>query len=119
MWRGRVAVLDGPRGLEDSPNSFYRNNGDGTFSDDSQAAGLAVGGRGYTMGVASFDYDNDGDVDLFVANDSTPNRLYRNRGDATFEEVGALTGSAYNSDALEGACQTGSRDLTFSAFAIR
>jgi tetratricopeptide (TPR) repeat protein len=50
------------------------------------------------MGVVSFDYDDDGDVDLYTANDSMPNSLYRNRGDGTFEEVGALSGAAYNAD---------------------
>jgi len=53
---------------------------------------------GYSMGVVSFDFDFDGDLDVYVANDSTANRLYRNRGDATFEEVAAWTGCAYNAD---------------------
>ncbi len=50
------------------------------------------------MGVASFDYDNDGAPDIYVANDSTANRLYKNHGDGTFEEVGTWTGSSYNAD---------------------
>jgi hypothetical protein len=106
-WQGSVEVMDGPKGLPESRNTFYLNTGDGIFQEATEASGLAVGGRGYSMGVASFDYDNDGDVDLYVANDSTPNRLYRNRGDATFEEVGTLTGSAYNSDGrLQGSMGT-------------
>ncbi len=98
LWQGSVEVMDGPRGLPEGRNTFYRNHGDGTFEDATQATGFADGGRGYSMGVTSFDYDNDGDVDVYVANDSSPNRLYRNRGDGTFEEVGTLTGSAYNAD---------------------
>jgi hypothetical protein len=97
-WRGKVEVMDGPRGLVEAPNTFYRNRGDGTFEDATEASGLAEGRLGYTMGVASFDYDNDGDTDIYVANDSTANRLYQNRGDGTFEEVGTWTGSSYNAD---------------------
>jgi hypothetical protein len=59
---------------------------------------MQVGGMGYSMGVVSFDFDFDGDLDVYVANDSTANRLYRNRGDATFEEVATWTGCAYNAD---------------------
>lgn len=97
LWRGRVKVLDGPRGLRGSRNTYYRNEGDGTFTDATEVSGFAGTGQ-YTMGVVSFDYDDDGDVDLYTANDSMPNCLYRNRGDGTFEEVGALSGSAYNAD---------------------
>jgi len=100
LWRGKVNVLDGPRGLTGSPNAFYRNNGDGTFSEATAAAGLTAGSDYYSMGVASFDYDNDGDVDIYLANDSMPNCLYRNRGDGTFEEVATLAGCAYNADGL-------------------
>ncbi len=98
LWRGRVKVLDGPRGLRGSRNTYYRNQGDGTFSDATEAAGFLAGSGQYTMGVVSFDYDDDGDSDLYTANDSMPNSLYRNLGDGTFEEVGALSGPAYNAD---------------------
>ena len=97
-WRGKVTVMDGPRGLVESRNTFYLNNGDGTFEEATEASGLAVGGYGYSMGVTSFDYDNDGDTDLYVANDSNANRLYSNRGDGTFEEIGTWSGTAYNAD---------------------
>jgi len=97
-WRQRVRVMDGPRGLPEAANTFYLNQGDGRFTQATAPAGLEVGGYGYTMGVTSFDYDRDGDIDLYVANDSSPNRLYRNRGDGTFEEVGTWTGSSYNAD---------------------
>jgi hypothetical protein len=112
LWRGKVNVLDGPRGLSGSPNTFYRNNGDGTFSEATTAAGLSPGADFYSMGVTSFDYDNDGDVDIYVANDSAPNCLYRNRGDGTFEEVAALAGCAYNAD---GSAQ-GSMGVDFGDF---
>ncbi|MGH9857583.1 MAG: FG-GAP repeat domain-containing protein, partial [Acidobacteriota bacterium] len=80
LWRGKVEVLDGPKGLPGSPDSFYLNNGNGTFTEATERAGLKPGTEHYSMGVISFDYDNDGDIDLYVANDSTPNCLYRNRG---------------------------------------
>jgi hypothetical protein len=97
-WRGKVTVMDGPRGLVESRNTFYLNNGDGTFEEATEESGLAVGGFGYSMGVTSFDYDNDGDTDVYVANDSNANRLYSNRGDGTFEEIGTWSGTAYNAD---------------------
>ena len=97
-WQGKVMVMDGPRGLPESENTFYLNNGDGTFRDATESSGMKEGGMGYSMGVVSFDFDLDGDMDVYVANDSTANRLYRNRGDATFEEVGTWTGCAYNAD---------------------
>ena len=98
LWRGKVWGLYGPKGLPGAANTFYVNNGDGTFSDGTEASGLGEGADNYAMGVTSFDYDNDGDVDLFVANDSTPNCLYRNRGDGSFEEVGTESGCAYNAN---------------------
>jgi hypothetical protein len=97
-WRGKVLVMDGPRGLPESENTFYLNNGDGTFRDATEISGMKVGGMGFSMGVVSLDFDFDGDLDVYVANDSTANRLYRNRGDATFEEVATWTGCAYNAD---------------------
>jgi hypothetical protein len=99
-WQGKVDVLDGPKGLPPAPNTFYLNNGDGTFTEATAKAGLG-NEQYYSMGVVSFDYDNDGDIDLYVANDSTPNCLYRNRGNGTFDEVGATTGAAYNADGQE------------------
>jgi hypothetical protein len=101
LWRGKVEVLDGPKGLPGSANTFYVNNGNGTFTEATQKAGLHIKADYYSMGVISFDYDNDGDIDLYVANDSTPNCLYRNKGDGTFEEIGTVTGAAYNADGQE------------------
>jgi hypothetical protein len=101
LWRGKVSVLDGPKGLPGSLDSFYINNGKGSFTEASQKSGLRPGSEYFGMGVVSFDYDNDGDMDLYVANDSTPNCLYRNRGNGTFEEVGTVSGAAYNADGQE------------------
>lgn len=101
LWRGKVEVLDGPKGLPGSRNTFYRNNGNGTFTDATEKSGLLAGADHYSLGVVSFDYDNDGDVDLYVANDSTPNCLYRNRGNGAFEEIGTVSGCAYNADGQE------------------
>ena len=70
---------------EASPgNTLYRNNGDGTFTDVTEEAG--VGDRGYGMGCVFGDYDNDGDLDLYVTN-YAENVLYRNNGDGTFTDV--------------------------------
>lgn len=94
-----------------APNHFngvhgylYRNNGDGTFTDVSAEAGIRVvepgTGRavGKALGVVLVDYDNDGHMDLVVANDTVRNFLFRNRGDGTFEEIGALEGVAFDRD---------------------
>lgn len=79
------------------PNVLYRNNGDGTFADITRKAGLyTTAGKG--MGVVFGDYNNDGWIDIYVANDSVPNFLYRNRGDGTFEEVGMWAGVAVGSE---------------------
>ena len=72
-------------------NALYRNNGDWTFTDVTDEAG--VGGQGFGLGVAAADYDNDGDQDLYVSNYG-PNVLYRNNGDGTFTDVTAASGVA-------------------------
>ena len=77
------------------PDVLYHNNGDGTFADVSVAAGIDdPSGKG--LGVVALDYDGDGDQDLFVANDGTPNFLYQNLGDGTFENAALKKGVAYN-----------------------
>jgi hypothetical protein len=86
-----------PRLYEGLPNNLYHNNGDGTFTDVSQTSGIAAHiGKG--MGVAFADYDQDGDPDVFVANDTVPNFLFRNEGGGRFREVGLSAGVAYNDD---------------------
>jgi hypothetical protein len=91
----------GPRGLPGAPDAFYRNNGDGTFTDATVAAGLFEEHPRYGLGVAIGDYDNDGWPDVYVANDSTPSYLYRNRRDGTFEDVALLAGVAVSEDGME------------------
>ncbi len=79
------------------PNTLYRNNGDGTFTDVSAETGISkVLGKG--MGVVFADYDGDGFLDVFVANDNSPNLLFRNLGGKRFEEVGFEAGVAFNDE---------------------
>ncbi len=76
------------------PNSVFRNNGDGTFTDVSAAMGIDQSfGKG--MGVAFADYDHDGYMDVFVANDNAPNQLFHNLGGKKFEEAALQAGVAY------------------------
>ncbi|MFB3786534.1 MAG: CRTAC1 family protein [bacterium] len=75
--------------------SLYFNNGDGTFRNVSQESGIAQY-RGRGMGVSCTDYDNDGDQDIYIANDVTENFLYRNQGDGTFQETALFAGVAYD-----------------------
>ena len=75
----------------------YRNNGDGTFRDITRQAGFAEAlGKG--LGIAFNDFNQDGRLDLFIANDSAPQQLFQNNGDGRFEEVGLLAGVAYDED---------------------
>jgi enediyne biosynthesis protein E4 len=86
-----------PKAFGPLPNTLYRNNGDGTFTDVSEQTGIAaLQGKG--MGVVFADYDGDGFTDVFVANDNAPNLLFHNLGGKRFEEVGFQTGVAYNED---------------------
>jgi hypothetical protein len=86
-----------PDNYEPTTSILYRNNGDGTFADVSAKAGIAVpGGKG--LGVAFADYDRDGYVDVFVANDSVQEFLFHSNGNGTFTEVGLLVGVGYNED---------------------
>jgi hypothetical protein len=84
-----------PNSYRPLPNLLYRNNGDGTFTDVSQASGIGkFPGKG--MGVAFADFDNDGRTDIFVSNDTFRNFLFRNKGDGTFAESAVLLGVAFN-----------------------
>ena len=87
-------VMCGPLGLTGAPDHLFRNNRDGTFTDVTEAAGVADGKRLFGFGIAWFDMDDDGRLDLFVANDSGPNYLYRNRGDGRFDDVSYPSGAA-------------------------
>ncbi len=86
-----------PDQFEPITHLLYRNNRDGTFTDVSQSAGIS-GHPGKGLGVAIADFDRDGWTDIFVANDSYPQQLFRNKGDGTFEEVALLAGLAYDED---------------------
>jgi enediyne biosynthesis protein E4 len=103
VWDPKTEPLCGPKGMNDYchpnnyrglPNSLFRNNGDGTFTDVSKASGIRdVIGKGMGLGVA--DFDRDGWIDVFVANDTEPNYLFRNLGNGKFEEIGFVAGVAY------------------------
>ena len=94
----------GPAGLPGESDLFFENRGNGTFVEATEAHGLGDPARAYGFGVAATDYDDDGWVDLFVANDSNPNFLYHNRGNGTFESTALLGGVAVNG---EGRAQAG------------
>lgn len=99
-----IPVACGPRGLKGAGDTLYRNNGDGTFTDVSEKAGVSDPEGYYGLAAAWGDYDNDGDPDLFVANDNTPNRLYRNNGDGAFTDVAIEVGIAFSEDGREQSC---------------
>jgi enediyne biosynthesis protein E4 len=103
VWKG-IPVMCGPRGLPFARNVLYHNNGDGTFTDVSEKAGILKPAGRYALGVATADFNNDGWPDIYVACDMTPSLLYRNKHDGTFEERGVEAGVAYNFD---GALQAG------------
>jgi hypothetical protein len=89
----RLVGYCGPDVYRPSPDRFYRNRGDGTFEDATRQAGLDVAaGAGLALSFA--DLDDDGWIDLYVANDLTPNFLFKNRG-GTFEDISLLSGTAY------------------------
>ena len=99
-WKG-IAVNCGPRGLPTGRNFLFRNNGDGTFTDVSEASGIAKVDRRYAMTAVAADFDDDGWPDIFVACDSTPSILYRNNRDGTFTDIALEAGVAYNEDGRE------------------
>jgi hypothetical protein len=96
-----LSVQCGPRGLKGAGDLLFHNNGDGTFTDVSKAAGVDDPHGYYGLGAVWSDFNDDGRLDLFVANDSTPNFLYRNDGKGHFTEVGFLAGTAVSQDGSE------------------
>ena len=96
-----VAVQCGPRGLKGSPDSLYRNNGDGTFTDVSKAAGVDDPNNYFGLGAVWSDFENDGKLDLFVANDGEPNYLYHNDGAGHFKDVAFDSGVAVSEEGVE------------------
>lgn len=98
LWRGKVKVMIGPFGMKGGRDHFFHNNGDGTFTDATDAVGMTDVAEGYGLGVITADLDRDGDVDVYVANDSNTNFLYRNDGHGAFTEIGAWCGAGLNAD---------------------
>jgi enediyne biosynthesis protein E4 len=98
-YRG-IPVSCGPRGLKGGQDRLYHNNGDGTFTDVTQKLNIDPGSY-YGLGVLWLDYDLDGCLDLYVANDSSPSLLYHNNCKGGFTEVGAEAGVAYSADGRE------------------
>jgi enediyne biosynthesis protein E4 len=99
-----VSIICGPRGLKTSVNALYHNNGDGTFTDVSERAGITKTAGCYGLSSLTGDFDLDGWPDIYVACDSTPNILYHNNQNGTFTDIGRSAGVAYNED---GALQAG------------
>src|SRR6266436_10170045 len=99
-WKG-VPVNCGPRGLPPQVPALYHNNGDGTFTDVSDASGVSKAKGSYGMTAAAADFDNDGWPDIYVACDSTPSFLLRNNHNGTFTDIGLESGVALNEDGME------------------
>jgi len=99
QYRG-IPVNCGPRGLKGARDRLYHNNGDGTFTDVTEKLGIDTESY-YGLGVLWLDYDKDGCLDLYVADDSSPSLLYHNNCKGGFTEVGAEAGVAYSSDGRE------------------
>jgi hypothetical protein len=99
-YRG-IDVQCGPRGLKGAGDALFHNNGDGTFTDVSNAAGVNDPGGYYGLGVVWSDFNNTGRPDIYVANDSTPNFLYKNEGKGKFSEIGLESGTAVSADGSE------------------
>ncbi|MCS6886170.1 MAG: CRTAC1 family protein [Acidobacteriota bacterium] len=102
-YRG-VPVMCGPRGLKGASDTLYRNNGDGTFTDVSKQAGVDDSKLLYGFQPTWIDVDSDGDLDLFISNDSVGNYLYRNDGRGKFTDVSYSSGVAVNEEGRQQAC---------------
>jgi hypothetical protein len=97
LYKG-LTVACGPPGLTGGVNTLYHNNGDGTFTDVSEKAGVRKTNGTYGLGVLVADLDNDGWPDIYVADDSAPAVLYHNNKDGTFTDVGTEAGCAFSID---------------------
>jgi hypothetical protein len=100
QFRG-VEVMCGPRGLKGERDHLFHNNGDGTFTDVSERAGVSDPNAFYGLTGVFADFNDDGKVDLAVADDSTPNYLYLNKGNGTFEDASYISGYALNQEGRE------------------
>ena len=96
-----ISVQCGPRGLKGAGDSLFHNNGDGTFTDVSKKAGVSDTSGFYGLGVAWADFDQRGAQDIYIADDSVPNYLYRANKDLTFTDIGMQSGTAVNGDGSE------------------
>jgi hypothetical protein len=97
LYKG-LTVACGPPGLQGGKNILFHNNGDGTFTDVSEKAGISKTSGAYGLGVLVSDFDNDGWPDIYVANDSTSAALYKNNRDGTFTDIALEAGVAYSPD---------------------
>ncbi|GAC1703055.1 MAG: CRTAC1 family protein [Candidatus Acidiferrum sp.] len=100
QWKG-VPIMCGPRGLPGDTNLLYRNNGDGTFTDVSEKSGILKPGPRYSITAVSYDFDNDGWPDIYVAVDSQPSILFQNNHDGTFTNIAVMAGCAYSDNGHE------------------
>ena len=100
VWKG-VPVMCGPRGLPSAKNILYENRADGTFTDVTTKAHIDQTNGHYGMSVSTFDFDDDGWPDVYIACDSAPSILYRNNHDGTFTDVAITSGVAFNEDGRE------------------
>ena len=121
-----ISVACGPKGLAPAADFLFRNEGNGRFRDVTKTSRLREAKNSYGLAVTWVDADDDGALDIVVANDSMPNFLYHNLGDGTFEEIGMLSGLGTNGDGLEQAYMgiavgdynhDGRNDFFFTTFA--
>jgi len=97
LYKG-VMVACGPPGLNGGKNILYRNNGNGTFTDVTEPAGILGANGTYGLGVLTADFDNDGWPDIYVANDSTASALYQNKKNGKFVDIAMEAGCALSAD---------------------
>jgi len=95
QWKG-IPVMCGPRGLPGGMNGLYHNNGDGTFTDVSERTGILKPGPRYSITSVSYDFDNDGWPDVYVAVDSAPSILFHNNHNGTFTDIAVVAGCAFS-----------------------
>lgn len=100
QWKG-IPVMCGPRGFPADTSVLYHNNGDGTFTDVSEKAGILKPGPRFTITPVSYDFDNDGWPDIYVAVDSEPSILFKNNHDGTFTDIAVSAGCAYSDNGHE------------------
>ena len=101
VYLGGLRVFCGPVGLLEGLDRFYENDGEGTFADITLSSGVSKSNSSYGLGAVPADFDSDGDIDLFVANDERANVLWQNNGDGTLSDIGLSSGTAFNADGEE------------------